>query len=312
MKKLLGIVMGAALVLGLAGAGVLAGAVLPVNAAAATMQELQGALLAETGPGLLGAGYLGECGRWGGEGRIDHAQLLADALGITVAALQEAYETARVAAIDQALEAGVITQEQADRLLVWGGVGRRGPAFHFGKLPPNVPGARVINEGALLAEALGITAAELESAREQAAEAALEEALAEGWITEEEVEAMRSRQALRGYLEHDVLLAEVLGMSVAALREAYAAGENLTTLMEARGLDALSVREGLQAAREAAIEQAVTDGVITQEQANELLDRPFGGPMFGNRGPGMRGRRHQQDLGRPMGHRGSSRGGNGF
>ena len=191
------------------------------SAAEITAEDLQTLTQSATEPGLLGEGYLAH-GGWGRGGRgssidalrLQSQQLLADALGITVEQLQEAYETARLAAIEQAVEHGIITQEEADEM----------------------------------------------AAKKETAE------------------------ALQSYLGRDVLLAQALDMTVEELDAAYAEGKSLSDLLSEAGLDAATVRENLQAAREAALAQAVEDGVISQEQADEMSERM---PMSG--GPGMRG-----------------------
>ncbi|MGC9395406.1 MAG: hypothetical protein ACP5J4_11180 [Anaerolineae bacterium] len=225
-------------------------------------------LTQSTMPGLLGEGYLNHGGGWnfpgirGGD--IDYQQLLADALGVTVDDLQAAYQTARDAAIDKAAEEGLITQERADELKVWGGFGRRGRL-------PKAGAGNDIDENALLADALGITVDELQAARETANQAAIDQAIAEGLITQEQADAMQARKTLMSYLDRDTLLAKALGMSLEDLQAAYADGETLTTLMQEKGLDAATVRERLQTAYTEALAQAVEDGVITQEQADEML-----------------------------------------
>ncbi len=265
-----------------------------VNAA----EELEAIIQDSTGPGLLGEGYLAfGADKWGRgpKGELDYSELLAEALDITVEELQEAYEAARVAAIEKAVEAGVITQEQADEMVVWGNARARGfglPGQRGDAGPAYVPGERGMTaphgsstsdhpfDGqALLAEALGITVEELEAAREEANQAAIEKAVEAGIITQEQAEAMESRRALMQYVGRETLLAEALGMTVEELQEAYAEGETLSTLMAEQALDALTVREALTEAYEAALAQAVEDGVITQEQADNAP--PFMGGGFG-------------------------------
>ena len=269
------------------------GTPMTARAAASLQTATQSAM-----PGLLGEGYLNHGGGWdlpgikGGD--IDYQQLLADALGITVDDLQTAYQTARDAAIDKAVEAGLITQEQADQMKVWGGFGgHRGGFRGFERAPKDVAGSN-IDENALLADALGITVDELQAARETANQAAIEQAIAEGLITQEQADAMQAHKNVMSYLDRDTLLATALGMSVEDLHTAYADGETLSTLMSAKGLDAATVREKLQTAYTEALAQAVKDGVITQEQADEMSQdgRGFGmmpgGMPFEGRG-GVRG-----------------------
>jgi hypothetical protein len=77
-------------------------------------------------------------------------------------------------------------------------------------------------------------------------------------------------------------------MSVEDLQSAYQNGETLSTLMSAKGLDAANVREKLQTAYTEALAQAVKDGVITQEQADEMSQdgHGFGMMPFEGRGGG--------------------------
>ena len=172
-------------------------------------------------------------------------------------------------------------------MLVWGsGRGQmRGQA-----------GAIGIDKEALLADALGITTDELQAAREEAHEAAIAQAVDEGIITQEQADEMARHRTLReDYLNHEALLAEALGMSVEELEAARAEGQTLSELLEAQGLDATTVRDRLLEAHEAALEQAVADGVLTQEEADEMqFGFGRGGMMPGGpemrRGPGMQRR----------------------
>jgi formaldehyde-activating enzyme involved in methanogenesis len=308
--KLVSIVGGAALAVILAAVWLLAGTSV-ANASEVTAADVQFVAQSTTGPGLLGEGYLGH-GGWGRGGvfggDINYQELLANALGISVDDLQTAYENARTTAIEQAVEQGLITQEQADEMLVWGGFGGRELGgrglgfFRFRRAPRDVAGS-TIDEEALLADALNISVDDLQAAREQANQAAIAKAVEEGIITQEQADEMQARKNLQSYLNRDALLAKALGMSVDDLKAAYADGETLSTLMNQQGLDAATVRENLQTAYDEALAQAVTDGVITQAQADELQDRPgfgfsmpFGPGEFGGRmGPrGGFGRQHPQ------------------
>lgn len=206
-------------------------------------------------------------GRGGGPRGIDHGQdsaLLAEALGVTQEELQAAHQQAMNNALDQAVEKGLITQEQADALKArnsWRmtpGLGRMGGFGRFGS---------EIDFDTLLASALGVSVDELNAARESAWNKRLEQAVSEGSITQEQADLMKAQFALRGYLT-----------------------------------------ERMQSAYEEAVKQAVEDGAITQEQADLLNSQPrgfgrgfefgFGGPhghgggRFDGRG-GMRGAPNQ-------------------
>jgi lambda repressor-like predicted transcriptional regulator len=236
-------------------------------------------------------GPMGRGGPFGGA--INPQQLLADALGITTEELQAAHEQAFINGIKQAVDKGLITQDEADQILL--GEGRPSPetmqALH---------GA--IDREALVADALGITTDELRAAHEKAMEAGLQQALDEGLITQEQADQMRAHMALRDYLDRDVIIAKALGITAEELQAARAEGKTLVELVNELGLDAATVRTAMRTARQEAIQQAVADGVITQEQADEINSHPgphgpggpggrggFGGGPHGPGGPGGRG-----------------------
>jgi hypothetical protein len=99
------------------------------------------------------------------------------------------------------------------------------------------------------------------------------------------------RTYMKGQMQ--AVMAEALGMSVEELQAAEEAGQNPRDLAEERGIEAETLRETMQAARLEAIEQAVSDGLITQEQADWLsTHNPRGGRggMGGGRPGGKQGR----------------------
>ena len=190
---------------------------------------------------------------------------LANALGITVDELTAARQKANEAAIDQALEKGLITQAQADQLK------QKGNAFPFAGRWNGWMSQNGIDYEALLAEALGITPEKLQEAETQAFNARIDQAVTDGKLTQEQADLMKGSRAL------------------------YASE---------------SFRTAMQSAFEAAVKAAVSSGVITQAQADLILQQAtnrfdgmgglgpgfgdFGGPGglgpdFGGRGPGKHG-----------------------
>jgi hypothetical protein len=185
-----------------------------------------------------------------GFSRGDDRELLADALGISVEELEAAYETAAAAAVQQAVDEGLITEEQAEDLLSRGRGFRRGFGF--------VHAAGSIDFDALLADALGISVEELQSARAEVQAARLAEMVEAGVITQEEADMMLARQAVQQYYNNE------------------------------------AVTEAVQAAYEAAVEQALQNGDITEAQAEVLLENlsnlgSFGSGGFFGRGRGFGG-----------------------
>lgn len=175
-----------------------------------------------------------------------------------------------------------------------------------------------------LAEALGITAAELQTAQQTANEAAIDQALAQGLITQAQADALKERSDMFGRGGHgffglgdsaidmNALLAEALGISTdelaaarveaqdLALAAAVEAGnitqeqadqmkaqQALKSYLEEQGFD-----DQVQTLYERLVQQAVQAGVITQEQADAILGNSgrFGGmrDFDGFHGRGMR------------------------
>ncbi|MCA9875015.1 MAG: hypothetical protein KC441_15205 [Anaerolineales bacterium] len=230
-------------------------------------------------PGLDGRG-----GRGGLD--VDNQAFLADALGITTEELQTAQDSARTARIEQAVADGLLTQEQADALLN-GETGFRGE-FGFGGRGHDVNGP---DNDTYLADALGISVEELQAAKEAAHAAALQQAVDEGLITQEQADLMNAAQALHDAVDEDAVMAEALGVTVEEFQAAKEA-HTVQDLIDASGLTNEELMTAVQTARDAAVQQAVADGVITQEQADALANTPgfgldgFGGPRGGHGGHG--------------------------
>lgn len=173
----------------------------------------------------------------------NHQEALAEALGISVEALEAAQEEARNMAIEQAVKDGLITQEQADEILSRDreGGGRPRPMMGFGE------------QSSYLADALGISLTELADAQEQARETVLAQAIEDGKLTQDQADLLRAGSAIRDYI------AEAIG-----------------------------------GAFDEALQNAVADGVITQAQADQLSE--MNGPGFhGFRGRGSFGHRVEKD-----------------
>ena len=215
----------------LAGAVLVAGVIFGVSRVQTVSAD---APLPPTGYGMLDPGR--------GDRGVD-SEGLAEALGISVDELEAAYQTATDKALEQAVAADLITQTQADLI-------RERGAFGFGMRMAGFMGSE-IDFQALLADALGITPDELLAAQQTAARNAIEDAVAAGQITQEQADLMLGRHALRN-------------------SEAF--------------------QSSMTGAYEAAIQAALTDGVITRAQADALLaDLEANGLVGSCGGPGMRG-----------------------
>lgn len=190
------------------------------------------------------------------------------------------------------------------------------------------------DRGEALAEALGITVEELQTAMETARQTMLDEAVANGLLTQEQADAIQSRGGMhRGFPggNFEQALADALGITVEDLQaamdtvftnqlaEMVDAGvitQEQADQMAARRavkeyVDEEAIQNAIQSIYEDAVSQALADGVITQEQADALLNDiangpagfgtpRFGGPHGGHGGPGG-----------PRGGHGGPRGGQG-
>ena len=170
---------------------------------------------------------------------------------------------------------------------------------------------------AALAVELGITVDELNAAREAAKATLLRQAVDEGKLTQEQVDqilaggfkpmdfmrTLREEYFPQGTMQS--ITAETLGMTVEELESAHAEGKRLPEIAEEQGVDVTAVAEAVKAAFEEAVAQAVADGVITQEQADQLLSRGGnfrdGGPRQGGKPGGPRGGQSGPHSGKPSG-----------
>jgi hypothetical protein len=177
---------------------------------------------------------------------------LAAALGITVDELNDAYQTASENAINQAVAEGLISQFEADQLL------ERGYVFPLYKGRSRLNQSNIEYE-ALLAEALGISVERLQEAYQQAYQVRIDQAVADGRLTEEEANYLRGQDAL---------------------------------------FSNQSFRSSMQSAFETAVEQAVADEVITQSQADQILSRRDFDSGFLNFHGGIWGLGRHGDMGK--------------
>lgn len=155
--------------------------------------------------------------------------------------------------------------------------GPGGPGLPDGRLFPGSD----IDYDALLADALGITVDELNAARQQANLAAIDQAVAEGLLTEDEAELMKARNLVKATIDTQALQAEALGMTADELQAALDDGQSLQDMLTAKDLTPAAYREAYQAAYENAIQALVDQGVITADQAELFLTQPAAGGLRG-------------------------------
>ncbi len=189
------------------------------------------------------------------EGVTPLDELLAEELGVTVEALQDAHAEARAAAMEQ------------------DGFGFRG---HHGFDDDS-------EYAALLADALGVDVEELQAAQDAAHARWLDEMVEAGYMTEEQASLIEAQKALKPYLDREALMAGVLGIDVEELQAAREAGTPMSELLGDMSFEEFAA--AMQDAYQAAVQQAADDNVITDEQAEQILSGDLGGfHGFGGRG----------------------------
>ena len=104
------------------------------------------------------------------------------------------------------------------------------------------------------------------------------------------------RETLDAIIDREAVLAEVLGISVEELAAAQESGVSLHELIDQAGLDPKTVHEEIQNAVDAAVQQAVEEGLLTQEQADLVLNPPARPENDGDHGQGP-----HREHGRPEG-----------
>lgn len=94
-------------------------------------------------------------------------------------------------------------------------------------------------------------------------------------VAERLAEAMPTRHGRhRGFILDMVeAVSEALGVEPAELRDRLAAGESIAEIAEAEGITLEAVTDAVVAAHRDRLDQAVADGRLTQEQADELAAR---------------------------------------
>ena len=188
----------------------------------------------------------------------------------------------------------------------------------------NGPNAGINGHGTYLAQALGISETDLQAAQTKARTAEIQQAVADGLITQAQADAMLNKTAgpggvrinLKGAnLDHEKFLAEALGITTQKLQaaeESAAKAELVQAVTDGRmtqaQADQITAEQALQkyiadkGLFKSAVDSAVQAGVITQAQADTILAQAKTGAFgFG----GMERGGFAGGPGGPGGHGGS-------
>jgi polyhydroxyalkanoate synthesis regulator phasin len=142
-----------------------------------------------------------------------------------------------------------------------------------------------------LAEKLGLTSDELDAAIEETTNEMIDEAVADGRLSEERADALRERvesgngffrmmPESHGFGMHRAgpisfgieSIADTLGITTDELRAELDAGSSLSEIIAAHGSTVDAVVDALMADTEAELTQAVENGDLSQEQADRMLE----------------------------------------
>lgn len=145
-----------------------------------------------------------------------------------------------------------------------------------------------------LADILGISVEEYDAAVEQAQDRVVDEALDEGWLTEDQAEMLRWRMdqepgfGMRGMdkgfgkFGHGILgpgnnlvsiAADQLGMSLTDLLTELQDGKTIADVAAEKGVDTGAIVDAYLAELKTDLDEAVTEGRITQNQADYSLEQ---------------------------------------
>lgn len=152
-----------------------------------------------------------------------------------------------------------------------------GVDYFHGRGRGGFPGGDRGDQDAELAEALGITVEELEAAKQEVREAHIAQMVEDGVLTLDQANLMLAMDALKGYIDRDALMAEVLGLSTEEYEAAREDGSLRDLLAD---ITPSELQEKSQAALENSLQNAIDENVITSDQADLVREQMEGGFGF--------------------------------
>jgi hypothetical protein len=151
------------------------------------------------------------------------------------------------------------------------------PSFH-GRGRGGFPHGSSGDRQADLAAALGISVEELEAAQQEAHAARIGQLVEDGTLTRDEANLMLAMSALKQNIDRGALMAAAVGLTP---EEFEAAREDGSLHDELENTTPAELQESMQAAFEAALQDAVAKNVITSEQADLIRENMADGFGFG-------------------------------
>jgi hypothetical protein len=126
-----------------------------------------------------------------------------------------------------------------------------------------------------LAQSLGISPEALDDARWTAFVAALDDAVEESYLAQQQADRLVAQALIRQMTTRDELIAAGLGITAGEWQAAREDGKTVRQLVDELGLDATTIGQNLASFLEELIQQAADDGLISDQQAQRILDDQF-------------------------------------
>ena len=147
----------------------------------------------------------------------------------------------------------------------------------------------ILDKDDFMADALGVTDAQWEAAEEASFDAKLAERVESGRYTEEEAADKEALHDFKQSIDKDAVLAEAMGISLSDLAAARSANTSYDDLLDSLSITDDEVDANKDAIMQGLVEDAVEDGTLTPEQAEDALSRRGRGNRDGRRGGGRNG-----------------------
>ena len=198
-------------------------------------------------------------------------------LGITEAEYETARDEAAVSYNNDLVAMGWISAEEAAEENDEGDWARIGRGQYY---------SGILDKDVFIADSLGVSLAEWEEAEDASYAANIAEKIESGRLTAEEAADKQAIHDFKASIDEDSVLAQALGISVAELDEARADNVTYSDLLDELGLTDDEVDAAEEAITAQLVEDAVADGSLTVEQAEQLLNGRNGHGHGGKHGRG--------------------------
>ncbi len=200
-----------------------------------------------------------------------------ETLGISAEMYEAAVDDAAVAYNNELVAMGWLSAEEAAEENEEGHWARIGRGDYY---------SGILDKDVFIADALGISMSALDSAEDASQAAKLAEKVAEGDLTQAEADNKVALSNFKEGIDDDSVLAQALGITVNELDAARSANVEFSDLLDELGLTSQEVRQAQHDIYEQLLADAVADGTLTAEQAEQSQNRRNGRNRGQGRGNG--------------------------